>query len=130
LSIADLFADRYVTITNIRRNSPGKTMTAQLLVKPSSFMSSGIRIGQFGNISLFRFTDELQSRFESLLEAKKMEGLTPDEMAELAGISELSRILTFINAQLATQAKWCPTKLDDWFDNEPSTDVNILHRQA
>jgi hypothetical protein len=101
-------------------------MTAQLLVKPSSFLSSGIHLGQFGNIALFRFTDELQSRFELLLEAKKMDRLTSEETAELAGISELSRILTFINAQLATQAQWCPTKLDDWYDNEPNTDVNTV----
>ena len=33
------------------------------------------------------------------------------------GISELLRIFTLINAQLAAQAKWCPMQLENMFDN-------------
>jgi len=43
----------------------------QLMVQPSHFMSSGIILRQFGDMYLFRFTDELQSRLENLLEKKK-----------------------------------------------------------
>ncbi|MDY6939044.1 MAG: hypothetical protein SWY16_15415 [Cyanobacteriota bacterium] len=100
-------------------------MTAQFMVKPSSFLQTGLEITPFGDISLFRFTDKLQSRFETLLEANKNHSLTPDETAELLGMSELSRIFTFINAQMATQATWCPVKLDDGYDNEPNTAANI-----
>jgi len=73
----------------------------QLMVQPSHFMSSGIKLNKSGDLYLFRFTDELQNRLENLLEKKKADVLTEEEQTELAGISELSRIFTLINAQLA-----------------------------
>ncbi|OAD21642.1 hypothetical protein THIOM_002581 [Candidatus Thiomargarita nelsonii] len=96
----------------------------QLMVQPSHFMSSGIILRQFGDMYLFRFTDELQSRLENLLEKKKADLLTEEEQTELAGISELSRIFTLINAQLAAQPQWCPNKSEYLYDNEPNTFVN------
>ncbi|WP_414566651.1 MULTISPECIES: hypothetical protein [unclassified Anabaena] len=88
-------------------------MTTQLMVQPSSLISSGMRMSEFGNIYLFKFTEELQSRFEELLEKKKSNTLTPEEEAEYVGISELERIFTLINAQLAAKSQWCPNKLED-----------------
>jgi hypothetical protein len=101
-------------------------MTAQYMVQPSSFMRSMVQMSQLGEVYLFRFNDELQERFEELLQQRKQQDLTPEEQAEFAGISELSRIFTVINAQLATQAKWCPTRLDDLSDNAPSLSANIV----
>jgi hypothetical protein len=92
-------------------------MTTQLMVQPSSFVPSGVSMSQLGDVYIFRFTDELQSRLEDLLDKNKRDGLTQDERAELDGISELSRIFTSINAQLAAQAKWCPRKLEDLSNN-------------
>lgn len=40
---------------------------------------------------------------ESLLEKKKADQITPDEIAELDVIGELDRIFTHINAMLAAQ---------------------------
>ncbi|NJM60409.1 MAG: hypothetical protein HC849_09745 [Oscillatoriales cyanobacterium RU_3_3] len=40
---------------------------------------------------------------ESLLEKKKADRLTPDEVTELDAIGELDRIFTHINAMLAAQ---------------------------
>ena len=40
---------------------------------------------------------------ESLLEKKKADQITPDEIAELDAIGELDRIFTHINAMLAAQ---------------------------
>ncbi|MEH2318152.1 hypothetical protein [Nostoc sp.] len=88
-------------------------MTTQLIIQPSSLMSSGIKMSEFGDIYLFKFTDELQSRFQELLQKKKADALTPEEEAEYVGISELERIFTLINAQLAAKSKWCPNKLED-----------------
>jgi hypothetical protein len=88
-------------------------MTTQLMVQPSSLISSGMKMSEFGNIYLFRFTEELQVRFEELLTKKKADSLTPEEDAEYVGISELQRIFTLINAQLAAKSKWCPNQLDD-----------------
>lgn len=104
-------------------------MTAQLMVKPSSLMHSGIKMREFGNIHLFRFTKELQTRMEELLERRKADLLTPEEEAEYTGICELDRIFTFINAQLANQAKWCPINADNWFDDEPDTSANTATPQ-
>jgi len=81
-------------------------MTTQLMVQPSSLISTGMKMSEFGNIYLFRFTDELQSRFEELLDKKKADTLTLEEEAEYTGISELQRIFTLINAQLAAKSKW------------------------
>ncbi|MFO5528672.1 MAG: hypothetical protein ACLBM1_12735 [Cuspidothrix sp.] len=88
-------------------------MATQLMVQPSSLISSGMKMSEFGNIYLFKFTEELQIRFEELLEKKKADSLTPEEEAEYVGISELQRIFTLINAQLAAKSKWCPKQLDD-----------------
>ncbi|GCL39119.1 hypothetical protein H6F47_14625 [Sphaerospermopsis sp. FACHB-1094] len=88
-------------------------MITQLMVQPSSLISSGMKMSEFGDIYLFKFTDELQSRFEELLEKKKADLLTPEEEAEYVGISELQRIFTLINAQIAAKSKWCPNKLEE-----------------
>jgi hypothetical protein len=88
-------------------------MITQLMVQPSSLISSGVKMSEFGDIYLFKFTDELQSRFEELLAKKKADLLTPEEEAEYVGISELQRIFTLINAQIAAKSKWCPNKLEE-----------------
>ena len=48
------------------------------MVQPSSLISSGIRISEFGEIYLFKFTDKLQSRFEELIYNQSSK-LMPDE---------------------------------------------------
>ena len=101
-------------------------MTPQLMVQPSLLMPSGIMMSEFGNVYLFKFTNELQSRFEELLEKKKADSLNPVEEAEYAGISELERIFTLINAQLATKSKWCPTNLEDLYDEESDNFINTI----
>ena len=78
-------------------------MTPQLMIQPSSLMTSGVRMREFGGIYLFRFTDELQKRSETLLDKKKENQLSLEESAEYAGIVELQRIFTHINAQLVAQ---------------------------
>ena len=75
------------------------------MVQASSLISAGMKMSEFGNIYLFRFTDELQSRFEKLLDKKKADTLTLEEEAEYIGISELQRIFTLINAQIAAKSK-------------------------
>jgi hypothetical protein len=88
-------------------------MVTQFMVQPSSLMRSGITMSQMGEVYLFKFNDELQSRFEDLQQQKKQQSLTSAKQAELAGTSDLSRIFTLINAQLAVQAKWCPMQLEN-----------------
>ncbi|HEY9606315.1 MAG TPA: hypothetical protein V6C85_32205 [Allocoleopsis sp.] len=97
--------------------------TPQLMIQPSSLMFSGIQIKQLNDVYLFRFTEELQTRSEELLERSKAGALTPEEEIELAGISELSRIFTFVNSKIAAQFKWSPEQLKQLYD-EPETSVN------
>ena len=79
-------------------------MISPVIAKPSSLIGS-IHLEKIGQHSLFKFTDELQSRMEQLLERKKADLLTPAEIAELEAISELDRIFTHINAMLIAYIK-------------------------
>ena len=101
-------------------------MTPQFMIQPSALLQSGMEAQSIGDFMVFRFTPELQQRSDILMQRAKAGLLTTDEEAELAGISELSRIFTFINAQLSATATWCPSKRDDWYSNEPTTSVNTV----
>lgn len=68
-------------------------------------MRSGLQIRQRDEVILFKFTDDLHFRLESLLEKSKAGFLTENEVAELEGIKELDRIFTLINSKLAAQLK-------------------------
>ncbi len=76
-------------------------MTATL-VKPSLLIHE-ICVEKVGNLSLFRFSDRLQDRMEALLEKRKVEPLSIEEIPELETIGELDRIFTHMNAMLAAQ---------------------------
>lgn len=72
------------------------------LNKPSSLIHE-IQLEKVGEWSLFKFSEALQERMETLLDKKKVDQLTPDEVAELDTIGELDRIFIHINAMLASQ---------------------------
>ena len=72
------------------------------LNKPSSLIHE-IRLEKVGSWNLFKFSESLQLQRENLLEKKKADQITPDEMIELDAIGELDRIFTHINAMLAAQ---------------------------
>jgi hypothetical protein len=73
------------------------------LRQPSSLIHE-IRLEEVGQWRLFKFSEPLQLRMEQLLERKRADELTPDDMAELDAISELDRIFTHMNAMLAAQS--------------------------
>ena len=75
-------------------------MTPVPMIEPSSWLRSGITVEKVDGVNLVKFTDELHTRLEELLEKRKAEQLTSVEEAEYAGISQLERILTFVNAKL------------------------------
>ncbi|MEE3717919.1 hypothetical protein V2H45_14355 [Tumidithrix elongata RA019] len=104
-------------------------MITQTMVQPSSLLPIGMNIVPLGNVFLFHLTDDLQDRLEDLLDRKKADTLTNEQTAELEGITELSRIFTLINAQIAEKALWCPLKPEDLFENAPVTSVNTAIRQ-
>lgn len=74
-----------------------------VITRPSSLLGS-IRFEKIDSFNLFKFDDELQARMEELLERKKADLLTPEEVIELEAIGDLDRIFTHINAMLIAQA--------------------------
>ncbi len=42
------------------------------LVKPSGLIPKGLRVQQINNLTLFKFTDELGDRMQTLLDKKKL----------------------------------------------------------
>ncbi|GAX41801.1 hypothetical protein NIES4075_27980 [Tolypothrix sp. NIES-4075] len=77
---------------------------ATVVVKPSSLVTAGIRVEKVNNFNLFKFTEQLGSRMQELLDKKKADLLTPEEAAELEAIGELDIIFSYINAMIASQA--------------------------
>jgi hypothetical protein len=73
-----------------------------VIARPSSLLSS-IRVEKLDNFYLFKFNDKLQIRMEELLQRKKADLLTSEEVIELEEIGELDRIFTHINAMLIAQ---------------------------
>lgn len=99
------------------------------MIAPSYWLGSGIRLEQVNGFSLFKFTDELQSRSDSLLERSKAGVITLEEKAELSGISELAQIFTYANSLLAAKSKWSPTTFENESPKEQNISVNIASRQ-
>nr|WP_256995730.1 hypothetical protein [Halomicronema hongdechloris] len=74
------------------------------MVQPSSWVDSGITLRKVRNQYLFKFTDSLQARLDNLNERHKCDRLTDEEHAELAGLLELDRIFTLLNAKIIAEA--------------------------
>lgn len=72
------------------------------LKRPSSLINE-VKLEKVDDWHLFKFSESLQLRMESLLDKKKGDRLTPDEMIELDAIGEFDRIFTHINAMLAAK---------------------------
>lgn len=79
-------------------------MITQTMVQPSSWIENGVRLQHVRGLKLFKFTDELQIRLEALIDRKKADTLTLEETAELAGIAELDRIFTLMNARIIAES--------------------------
>jgi len=80
------------------------TMVAEFMVQPSSWIEQGITTQIVRGLRLFKFTEELQTRFEDLIEIHKGHQLGEDQEAELRGLQELDRIFTLLNAKSIAEA--------------------------
>jgi hypothetical protein len=74
------------------------------VIKPSDWITTGIRVETINNLKLFKFTEVLGDRLQELLDQKKADRLTPDEATELEAIGELDMMFTYVNAMLAAQS--------------------------
>ena len=75
----------------------------QVVITPQSLLETGIKVEKVDDLRLFKFTDELQSRLENLLEKNKSGSLTTEEETELDAVGELDRIFTYLNSLLVAQ---------------------------
>lgn len=73
------------------------------VLKPSTLIPEGLQIQQINNLTLFKFTNELGERMQTLLDKKKADDLSPDEALELEAIGELDEIFSYINAVIAAR---------------------------
>ncbi|NEP16592.1 MAG: hypothetical protein F6J97_06750 [Leptolyngbya sp. SIO4C1] len=64
-------------------------MVAEFMVQPSSWVESGIAIETVRGRRLFKFTEELQTKFEQLIQQFKSAQLSDEQAAELKGLQEL-----------------------------------------
>jgi hypothetical protein len=80
-----------------------KQMMTQTMVKPSSWICTGIITAKVRDRYLFKFSEPLQDRLDNLNERLKGIGLNDQEKAELAGILELDQIFTLLNASSASE---------------------------
>jgi hypothetical protein len=84
-------------------------MTAMTtLFKPSALIPKGLQVQQIKNLTLFKFTDELGDRMQALLDKKKADSLTSDEILELEAIGELDEIFSYINAVMTARVNGHP----------------------
>ncbi len=74
------------------------------LLRPSTLLPKGLQVQQVNNLTLFKFTDELGARMQTLLDKKKADSLTSEETLELEAIGELDEIFSYINAVMAARA--------------------------
>lgn len=75
----------------------------QVVISPQSLLETGIKVETIDSVRLFKFTDDLQTRLEDLLEKNETASLSSDEQGELDGIVELDRIFTYLNSLLIAQ---------------------------
>lgn len=80
------------------------TIPMTILLKPSTLIPKGLRVQQINNYTLFKFTEELGDRMQTLLDKKKADRLTSDETLELEAIGELDEIFSYINAVIVASA--------------------------
>jgi hypothetical protein len=74
------------------------------MIQPSYFIDAGIQIKLVRGLSLFKFSEALQERLESLNEKQRESQLTPNGAVELTGILELDRIFTLLDAKIIAES--------------------------
>jgi hypothetical protein len=96
----------------------------QVMQQPSFWVMDQVSVNPGDRFRMFSFQPELQSRLEVLLEIHRSAKLTEDEMAEMHGLLELNKILSFVNTKLATELWQSATSPGNWSENERVGGVN------
>jgi hypothetical protein len=73
-------------------------------LKSSTFIPEGLQVLEINDLLLFKFTDELGDRMQTLLDKKKADTLSPEGSIKLEAIGELDEFFGYINAVIAAKA--------------------------
>lgn len=76
----------------------------QVAISPTSLLDESICVEIIEGLRLFKFTETLQQKFETLLIKNETNSLTPEEETELTNLNELDRFFTYLNARLLAPA--------------------------
>jgi hypothetical protein len=95
-------------VANLNTIQASYPYTMNTLLKPSALISKGLKVEQINNLTLFKFTDELADRLQVLLDKRKVDALTAEEVIELESIGEFDDIFSYINAEIAAKANGYP----------------------
>ncbi len=66
-------------------------MITQTMVQPSFWIEDNIQISHVRGLNLFKFTDDLQSRLEVLIDRKKAGVLSAEEVTGLVPLGRMKR---------------------------------------
>jgi len=72
-------------------------------ISPKSLLQTGIKVEKVDDLRLFKFTDNLQTQLETLLERNQAGALSSEESTELQSIQELDRFFTYLNSLIIAQ---------------------------
>jgi len=75
----------------------------QVNISPKSLLQTGIKVEKVDDLRLFKFTDNLQTQLETLLERNQAGALSSEESTELQSIQELDRFFTYLNSLIIAQ---------------------------
>ncbi|MGD1930558.1 MAG: hypothetical protein ACFB12_16770 [Leptolyngbyaceae cyanobacterium] len=75
----------------------------QVSISPSALLDEGICVENIDGFRLFKFTEALQSKLETLLKKNELNTLSSAEQKELDSLNELERFFTYLNARLLAQ---------------------------
>jgi len=75
----------------------------QVNISPKSLLQTSIKVEKVDDLRLFKFTDNLQTQLETLLERNQAGALSSEESTELQSIQELDRFFTYLNSLIIAQ---------------------------
>ncbi|BAU13245.1 hypothetical protein LEP3755_37840 [Leptolyngbya sp. NIES-3755] len=105
-------------------------LTPKLMIEPSYWLRQGVKLETINGLKVFKFTSELQTRSDELLDRKKLGLITSDEQAELDGISELAQIFTYANSVLMAESQWSPNPSANSLHNALDTAASTAAHQS
>lgn len=72
----------------------------QVAISPNTLLNEGIGVEEIEGFRLFKFTEMLQTKLETLLQKNELNTLSSEEAHKLDSLNELERFFSDLNARL------------------------------